>query len=86
MARNMEADDAMIINDPLFTENTNVEHVVLNRFIEEPMEVRQEGNVTVIPVIEEVVVLQKRLMLKEEVRITRRKTGVREPRRVDAAL
>jgi len=83
MAKNIEAGEAITINDPLFSEDVNVERIPVNRFVETPMEVRQEGDVTIIPVIEEVVTMQKRLMLKEEVRITRRRTEVREPRRIE---
>ena len=37
-------------------------------------QVRTDGNVTIFPVLEEVVVLEKRLRLKEEVRLTKRVT------------
>jgi stress response protein YsnF len=36
--------------------------------------IRTEGDVTIFPVVEEVVVVEKRLCLKEEVRITKRVT------------
>jgi stress response protein YsnF len=36
---------------------------------------RTEGNVTILPILEEVVVVEKRLRLKEEVRITKRVTN-----------
>jgi stress response protein YsnF len=36
--------------------------------------IRTEGSVTIFPVLEEVVVVEKRLRLKEEVRITKRVT------------
>ena len=71
--------------DTLFAEDVTVERVPVNRLIEGPMETRQEGETTVIPVVEEVLIMQKRLFLKEEVRITRRRREVREPRKIMVA-
>ena len=53
----------------------------MNQFVPEgtSVEMRQEGDVLVIPVLEEVIVLQKRLMLKEEIRITKRSQQTIEP-------
>lgn len=39
---------------------------------EAPPGIREEGNVTIVPVIEEVLFVEKRLMLREEIHITRR--------------
>jgi hypothetical protein len=61
------------VNESLLEEAVNVERVPVNRFIEQPVETRQEGDVTIVPVMEEVLVVQRRLMLKEEIRITRRR-------------
>ena len=43
---------------------------------------RYEGETLVVPVLEEVLVFEKRLRLKEEVRITRRQRQVHQPQRV----
>ena len=40
---------------------------------------RHEGDVTIIPLIEEVLVVEKRLLLREEIRVSRRKTTVNNP-------
>jgi len=42
-----------------------------------PPEVRQQGDTTIYPVLEEVVVVEKRLMLREEVHVTRVRTESR---------
>src|SRR5581483_12103193 len=55
----------------LFTEEVQVEHIPVNRIVETRPGVRQEGDVTIVPVIEEVITVQKRLLLREEVRVTR---------------
>jgi hypothetical protein len=72
----------VMFNEPLFSEEVNVERVPVNRIIAGPAQTRQEGDTTIIPVVEEVITLQKRLLLREEVRITRKRTEVREPRRI----
>lgn len=73
---------AIVVDEPLFVDDVQVERIPINRIIEGPLETRQEGNVTIVPVVEEVVMIEKRLLLKEEVRITRQRTEVARPRRV----
>jgi uncharacterized protein (TIGR02271 family) len=70
------------VDEPLIRQEVQVERVPINRPVERPPAPRQEGNVTIIPVVEEVLVVEKRLMLKEEVRITRRKFEAHEPQKV----
>lgn len=53
----------------LHDERIRVERVPVNRVVKTAPEVRTEGETTVIPVVEEVLV--KLLLLKEEVRVTR---------------
>jgi uncharacterized protein (TIGR02271 family) len=50
-----------------------VEHVPVNREVEAAPEPRYEGDTLIIPVVEEVLVTEKRLVLREEVRVTRRR-------------
>ncbi len=50
-----------------------VERVAVNQQIDAAPAPRQEGDTLVVPVVEEVLVTEKRLMLREEVRITRRR-------------
>lgn len=51
----------------------SVEHVPVGRVLEGKADMRTEGDVTIIPVIEERVVVTKQLYLKEEVHITRKR-------------
>jgi len=67
---------------PLAIRTFDIERVTLNRPIEAPPPVRQEGDTTVYPVIEEQLVLTTQLVLKEEVRITRRDAERRDNRTV----
>ncbi|RYG24420.1 DUF2382 domain-containing protein [bacterium] len=57
-------------------ESVDVERVPVNRLLDGPIEVRQEGDTTIVPVMEEVAVVEKRLMLREEIRITRKRSQV----------
>ena len=62
-----------LIEQPLEAETVDVERVPVNRIVERAEPPREEGDVTVVPVYQEVLVIEKKLMLKEEVRIARRK-------------
>lgn len=64
---------AHVVEQPLQKETLAIEHVALGTWVEPdavPL-TRQEGATTIIPIIEEVLVVQTRLRLKEEIRITR---------------
>jgi uncharacterized protein (TIGR02271 family) len=53
-------------------ETVEVTRVPVDRMVESAPEVRTEGDVTIVPVLEEVLVVGKRLVLKEELHIRRR--------------
>jgi stress response protein YsnF len=53
-------------------ETVEVTRVPIDRVVETAPEVRTEGDVTIVPVLEEVLVVEKRLVLKEELHIRRR--------------
>ncbi len=56
-------------------EAVEIERVAINRPVDAPTPTRQEGDITIIPVFAEVLVVTKQLMLKEEIRITRKQTS-----------
>jgi stress response protein YsnF len=62
----------VLISEPLDSETVDVEPIPMNVFVETAPGIRTEGDVTVIPVLEEVLVTRKQLRLVEEVRITKR--------------
>ncbi len=68
-----------LVDEPLFREEVSIERVPVNRFVDEPIPVRYEGDTLVVSLVEEVPVVEKRLMLKEELRITRRQVEVHQP-------
>ena len=55
----------------LFDQRVEVKHVPIGREVTEIPAVRQEGETTIIPVLEEVLVVEKRLVLLEEVHVKR---------------
>jgi stress response protein YsnF len=57
-------------------ESVEVTRVPVNREIDAAPSIRTEGDVTIIPVVEEVIVVEKRLVLKEEIHL--RRTVTRE--------
>jgi len=59
------------VDIPIVKEELEVERVPVNQYVEQIPEMRQEGETTIIPVLKEVI--EKRIVLVEEVRITRRK-------------
>ena len=63
-------------------ETVEVERVPVGRPVEAVEPTRQEDGVTVIPVYEEVLVVQKQLVLREEVRLTTRREPLPGPERV----
>jgi uncharacterized protein (TIGR02271 family) len=54
---------------PLTRELVEVERVAIGREIDAIPPRRQEGDTTIVPVVEEVVVVQRKLVLKEELRL-----------------
>jgi uncharacterized protein (TIGR02271 family) len=75
----------VIVDQPLTQEHVDVNRVVVNRMIDPSDDapvVRYEGDTIIMPVLEEVVVVDIRLMLREEVHITRRRVDTHEPQSV----
>ena len=71
-----------VIDQPLLKTDVVVERVPVNRYVERAPAVRQEGESLVVPLVEEVIVVEKRLMLREELRINTRQVETRRPQRV----
>ena len=53
------------------SQTVEVTRVAIDRQVDTVPAIRTEGDVTVIPVLEEILVVEKRLVLKEEIRIRR---------------
>jgi uncharacterized protein (TIGR02271 family) len=72
-----------LINIPLAQEEIVVEHIPLNKYIDtQPEPVRYEGETMIIPVIKEVLIVEKRILLVEEIRITKRINQTNESQQI----
>jgi uncharacterized protein (TIGR02271 family) len=73
----------VVVDDPLKRETVRVEHVPINQVVTGDVpQVREEGDVTVIPILEERIVTRTELVLVEEVRIHRDHSEYHDPQRV----
>lgn len=70
------------IDQPLYTESVTVQEVPINRPIDAIPSVRYEGETMIVPVVEEVTIVQKRLILKSELHVVKVKGERREPQEV----
>ncbi|MDQ6788240.1 MAG: YsnF/AvaK domain-containing protein, partial [Acidobacteriota bacterium] len=69
-------EDVQTINEPIVREHIEVERVPINQYVETAPAIRYEGEVMIVPVLEEVVVTEKRLFLREEIRLVKRREEV----------
>jgi stress response protein YsnF len=60
-----------VVKETLKTERVQTTRVEIGKEIETVPLVRTEGDTTIIPVVEEVLVVEKRLVLKEEIHVRR---------------
>jgi len=66
------SEEEAVYNGVIRREEARVERKEINQYVETaPLPVRQEGDVTIISVVKEVLVVEKRLMLVEEIHITK---------------
>ncbi|MGC1299849.1 MAG: YsnF/AvaK domain-containing protein [Alloacidobacterium sp.] len=75
-------DHEELVDELLQHEKVEVERIPVGQTIETMPSVRQEGDVTIIPVVEEILVVERRLVLKEEVHIRRIKTTERHQEQI----
>jgi uncharacterized protein (TIGR02271 family) len=71
-----------IVDEPLLSEEVEVKRVPIDRWVDSPVSVRHEGDTLIIPLLEEVLVVEKRLRLKEEIHVTQRRSESHRPERV----
>ena len=71
-----------VVDEPLMREEVQVKRVPINRVVDAPVPVRHVGNTMIISLLEEVLVVEKRLMLKEELHITKGEIETYKPQRV----
>jgi len=70
------------VETELTREQVDVRRVPIGRYVDEAEPVREEGDTTIVPVYEEVLVVEKRLLLREELHLTKRSETRPERQRV----
>ena len=76
-------EDTETVSVPVFHDDVQVERIPVNAFVETaPPAVRYEGETMIVSVLKEVVVTQTRLMLVEELHVTKRQIKTDEVQRV----
>lgn len=68
-----------MVDVPHFQEEVKVDRVPVEQFVDEAPVVRTEGDVTIIPVLEERYVLEKKLVLVEELHIRKERKESHHP-------
>jgi stress response protein YsnF len=63
-----------VVHGEVRHESVEVTRVPVDRIVDHAPEIRTEGELTIVPVLEEILVVEKRLVLKEELHIRRRAT------------
>ena len=70
--RTFTAEEEVIVREELRREQVEVTRVPVDREVAEAPAIRTEGEVTIVPVLEERLVVEKRLFLVEELHLRRR--------------
>ena len=71
-----------VVDEPLLRRTVEVSRVPINRIVEQAPQVRYEGETMIVPVLEEVLVVEKRLVLVEEIYLVPQDTEFRDPQQV----
>lgn len=72
----------VVVDEPTAEDLVTVERVAINRPLDKAVQPRVEGDTTIFPVMKEVLLVRKQLMLVEEVRLTKTRVEVRRPQTV----
>jgi uncharacterized protein (TIGR02271 family) len=72
-----------VVDTPITSEEVIIERLAINTLVDDlAPSVREENGVLIIPVIEEILVVEKRLLLREEVRLSKRLTTTSVPQKI----
>ncbi|MFL6464962.1 MAG: YsnF/AvaK domain-containing protein [Bryobacteraceae bacterium] len=63
-----------VVSESLASETVDVQRIPMDLIVDSPPQVRTEGDVMIIPVVREEVVVTKQLRVVEELRVTKRKS------------
>lgn len=72
--RTVTEEQPLMLREALAREDVEIERVPVDAPLDGPADIRTEGDVTIIPVVEERLVVERRLFVVEEIRLTRRRS------------
>jgi len=76
-------EEEVTVDVPIMHEEHTIERIPVNEYLETPPPpVRYEGETMIIPILREEVVVQKRIVLVEELRITKKQVETHTPQQV----
>jgi stress response protein YsnF len=61
------------IHEPLMTEHVEIERILKNERVDGPQSVREEGDTVIVPVVRQVLRIEKEWILTEEIHLKRRR-------------
>ena len=71
-----------VVDEPLQSEEATIERITVSRVVDAPPPVRYEGDVMIVPLVEEILVVERRLVVREELHISKRLVEVHAPQSV----
>jgi uncharacterized protein (TIGR02271 family) len=71
-----------VVDEPLWRDHVAISRVPMQRVVDGPVPVREENGTTILSVVEEVLVVEKRWMLREEIHIRTRRTETHQPQQI----
>jgi uncharacterized protein (TIGR02271 family) len=71
-----------LVDEPLLRDNVAISRVPMQRVVDGPIPMREENGTTIISVVEEVLVVEKRWMLREEIHIRKRRIETHQPQQI----
>ncbi|MBC3541134.1 YsnF/AvaK domain-containing protein [Rufibacter sediminis] len=79
----MVTEQEVPVNIPLTQEEHDIQRVPVNEYVDSPPPpIRYEGDTMIIPIVQEVMVVQKRLMVVEELHITKNRVQTNDVQQV----
>lgn len=69
-----------VVDMPLLRQDVVIERVAIGRVVEVAPEIRHEGDVMIVPLVEEILVVEKRILLREELHVRHVTSDYRDPR------
>lgn len=83
IAKDVHRED-VALDLPIIHEEAEVERIEVNQYVDTPPPpVRYEGEKMIIPVLKEVLVVEKRLLVVEEIHITKRRTEEHDTQHIE---